>query len=90
MHNGVPIDQPFTAINDAVVEQVILYWESGHQDGDLSADESDETLNVNGTQPLVILCRGDFKIDGTIVRAKIAELQARHVPVPAFPNCSGP
>ena len=35
---------------DAIVEQVILYWESGHQNGDLSGEFSDETLNVNGNE----------------------------------------
>jgi hypothetical protein len=35
---------------DAVVEQVILYWESGHQNGDLSGEFSDETINVNGIE----------------------------------------
>lgn len=29
--------------------------------------EASDTLNVNGTQPLVILCRGDFIMRGTIV-----------------------
>ena len=35
---------------DAVVEQVILYWESGHVEGDLSGELSDETLTVNGVE----------------------------------------
>ncbi len=35
---------------DAIVEQVILYWESGHQAGDLSGEFSDETLTVNGNE----------------------------------------
>ena len=37
---------------DASVEQVILYWESGHREGDFSGEFSDETLTVNGIEVL--------------------------------------
>jgi hypothetical protein len=37
---------------DASVEQVILYWESGHREGDFSGEVSDETLTVNGIEVL--------------------------------------
>ena len=37
---------------DSSVEQVILYWESGHREGDFSGEFSDETLTVNGIEVL--------------------------------------
>lgn len=67
---------------DAVVEQVILYWESGHQAGDLSGDFSDETLTVNGNEvtsphaggPSVFFTRGGVDVITSTHRLDITDL----------------
>jgi len=60
-------------LSDDDGSEIGLSTDSGSIDGDGIYEyesfhlQASDSLNVNGSQPLLILCRGDFTVDGTIL-----------------------
>lgn len=71
-HTGLfvePASLTVTVPADAVVKQVLLYWETGHRPGDASGDTPDATVIVNGVEVTGTLIGGPTPFYDTVQSA---------------------